>query len=79
MAGTDSTFSAPNSAMTSNGSVGGVVNYTQANDGNINGDKVDRTEGKNTLIEDGYNGMFKQSTVLTSSIQYNSSSLYPKS
>jgi hypothetical protein len=79
MAGTDSCFSAPNSAIMSNGSVGHVVNFGQANDGNINGDKVDRTEGKNTLIEDGYNGMFKQSTVLTSSIQYNSSSLYPKS
>ena len=50
MAGTDSTFSASGSQQ-SNTSVGNVINKDcqNAGMGNPNGDRVDRTEGKNTV------------------------------
>lgn len=78
MAGTDSTFSAAGSEQ-SISVVGKVVNVFQANDGNINGDVVNNNEGKNKLIEDGFNGTFNQSAKLAASIQYNPNSFYPNS
>jgi len=78
MAGTDSVFSAPNSSTMSNGSVGHVVNFGQANDGNNNGDQVVNTEGINKVMNDGFQGTFQKS-MKTPYIQYNPNSFYPKS
>ena len=80
MAGTDSTFSAAGSEQ-SVGSVGKVINtdFGNAGAGNPLGDRVDRTEGKNKVMEDGYEGTFQKSTKLTSSVQYNPNSFYPHS
>ena len=77
MAGMDSTFSAAGSNQSIT-VVGTQVNFGQANMGNPNGDVVDNTAGKNTLIENGFNGMYGQSSK-TTGIQYNSAALYPNS
>ena len=80
MAGMDSTFSAAGSQQSNTG-VGKVINKDcqNAGMGNPNGDRVDRTEGKNKVMEDGYEGTFQKSTKLTSSVQYNANSFYPHS
>ncbi len=78
MAGTDSTFSAAGSEM-SNTAVGKIPNLYQVNRGNPLGDRVDNSNGKNTLIEDGFNGMYSQSAKFNASVQYNPNSFYPHS
>ena len=78
MAGTDSTFSAAGSNQ-SISVVGAVINVFQVNRGNPNGDVVDNNAGKNTLIEDGFNGTYGQSAKIGGSIQYNPNSFYPNS
>jgi hypothetical protein len=79
MAGTDSTFSAAGSEQ-SVGSVGKVVNkdYGNAGAGNPNGDRVDNSNGKIKVQEDGFEGTFGKSTK-SEYIQYNPNSFYPKS
>jgi hypothetical protein len=78
MAGMDSTFSAAGSNM-SIGVVGKEINYGHADRGNPLGDRVDNTNGQNTLIENGFNGMYQQSAKVSGSIQYNPNSFYPNS
>lgn len=78
MAGMDSTFSGPGTNM-SIAAVGKIINYGHADRGNPLGDKVDNTNGTNTLIEDGFNGMISQSAKIGGTIQYNPNSLYPNS
>jgi len=79
MAGMDSTFSAAGSQQSNTG-VGHIITNDSQNAGMGNplGDKVDNSAGKNTLMENGFQGTFGKSTK-NEYIQYNPNSFYPKS